>query len=115
MELAVIVGCGMFGIAVVATLGGCDTSGAVPAGAVFLPGLILGTRPSMVPHNVPPMALWLVALTPLVLLPFTVPALARGNGWMVRVARVLLILAPLIAAIVLASQHEKLAFVEEWE
>ena len=29
MELAVIVGCGMFGIAVVATLGGCDTSGAV--------------------------------------------------------------------------------------
>jgi hypothetical protein len=98
----------------VATLGGCDTSGAVPAGAVFLPGLIFGTRPSMVPHEVPPLALWLVALMPLVLLPFAVPALARGNGWMPRIARVLLILAPLIAAIVLATQHEKLAFDEEY-
>jgi hypothetical protein len=114
MDLAVILGCGMFGIAVVATLGGCDTSGAVPACAAFLPGLIFGTRPSMVAHVVPSLALWLVALAPLVLLPFTVPALARGNGWMLRIARVLLILAPLITAIVLASQHEKLAFDEEY-
>ena len=58
MELAVILGCGMFAIAVVAGLGQCDTSGAVPAGVAFLPGLIFATRPSLEPHNVPPICLW---------------------------------------------------------
>jgi hypothetical protein len=114
MDVAIILGCGMFGIAVVATLGGCDTSGAVPAGAAFLPGLIFGTRPSWDAHHVPPLALWLVALAPLVLLPFLLPAVAQKKGWILRVVRALLILAPLIAAIVLASQYEKLEFKEDY-
>lgn len=114
MEVAVILGCAMFGIAVVAALGGCDTSGAIPAGVAFLPGLIFGTRPSLDPHNVPPMGLWLVALSPLVLLPFLIPAQFEKRGWAVRLVRAALVVAPLVAAIVLASQHEKLVFEGEW-
>jgi hypothetical protein len=114
MEVAVVLGFAAFGVAVVATLGGCDTSGAVPAGAVFLPGLLLATRPSLTPHNVPPTAVWLVALAPLVLLPFLLPALVRKNNLALRLLRAALIIAPLVAAVVLASEHEKLSFEEEW-
>ena len=53
MEVAVILAFAMLGIATVATLGGCDTSGAIPAAVAFLPGLMLATRPSWSPHNVP--------------------------------------------------------------
>jgi hypothetical protein len=114
MEVAVILGFAFFGIAVVATLGDCDTSGAIPAGVVFLPGLLLATRPSWSPHNVPAHCLWLVALAPLALLPFAIPAVAEKRGWFVRLLRAALVLAPLVAAIVLASEHEKLVFEEEW-
>jgi hypothetical protein len=114
MEVAVILSCAMFGIAVVAALGGCDTSGAIPAVVAFLPGLILGTRPSMAAHNVPPLSLWLVALGPLVLLPFLILAQTERRGWAVRLVRAGLVLAPLVTAIMLAAQHEKLVFEEEW-
>jgi hypothetical protein len=98
----------------VAALGGCDTSGAIPAGVAFLPGLILSTRPSMVAHNVPPLSLWLVALCPVVLLPFLISAPSERRGWIVRLVRTVLVVAPLATAIVLAAQHEKLVFEEEW-
>ena len=114
MEVAVILACAMFGLAVVAILGGCDTSGAVPAGAAFLPGLILATRPSLSPSNVPPLALWLTALAPLVLLPFLIPTFSEKRGWLLRTIGAALVLAPLTAAIILAAQHEKLTFEEEW-
>lgn len=116
MEIAVILGFAMFGIAVVATLGNCDTSGAIPAGVVFLPGLLLATQPSWATdsHKVPAHCLWLVALAPLVLLPFAIPAVAARRGLWVRLLRAAVVLAPLIAAIVLASEHEKLVFEEEW-
>jgi hypothetical protein len=114
MEIAVILGFAFIGIAVVSTLGGCDTSGAIPAGVVFLPGLLFATRPSWPPHNVPVHCLWMVALAPLVLLPFAIPAVADKRGRLVRLLRAALVLAPLIAAIVLASEHEKLVFEEEW-
>jgi hypothetical protein len=42
--------------------------------------------------------------------PFLIPALARKRGCFVRIARFILILAPLIAAVTLAAQHEVLAF-----
>lgn len=114
MEVAVILGFAFFGIAVVATLGDCDTSGAIPAGVVFLAGLLLATRPSWSPHNVPTHCLWLVALAPLALLPFAISTVAEKRGWFVRLLRAALVLAPLVAAIVLASEHEKLVFEEEW-
>jgi hypothetical protein len=116
MELAVIVGFAFFGLAVVSTLGACDTSGAIPAGVVFLPGLLLATQPSWAEnsHKVPAHCLWMVALAPLVLLPFAIPAVAEKRGWFVRLLRAALVLAPLVAAIVLASEHEKLVFEEEW-
>jgi hypothetical protein len=114
MEVAVVCGCATFGIAVAAGVGKADASGAVPAGAVFLPGLMFATRPSLSANAVPPTAFWLVALAPLVLLPFLIPVLARKNGWQVRVIRAVLVLAPLVAAVVLAAQHEQLAFEEEW-
>jgi hypothetical protein len=114
MEVAVILAFAMLGIATVATLGGCDTNGAIPAAVAFLPGLMLATRPSWSPHNVPSHCLWLVALAPLVLLPFAIPKVAEKRGWLVRLLRAALVLAPLMTAIVLASEHEKLVFEEEW-
>jgi hypothetical protein len=116
MEIAVILGFSFFGIAVVAVLGDCDTSGAIPAGVVFLPGLLLAAQPSWAEnsHKVPVHCLWMVALAPLVLLPFGIPAVAAKRGWLVRLLRAALVLAPLVAAIVLASEHEKLVFEEEW-
>lgn len=113
MDIAVIVSFALFGIAAAAGVGKSDASGCIPAGALFLPGLVLGTRPSMDTHNVPLLALWLVALAPLTLAPFLIPALSRKQGWLVRIIRFILILAPLIAAVTLAMQHEKLAFDEE--
>jgi hypothetical protein len=114
MEVAVILGCAMFGIAVAAGAAKADASGAIPAGVAFLPGLVLGTRPSHPENHVPIHCFWLVALAPLVLVPFLIPALSRKNGWVARVIRAVLVLAPLAAAVFLASQHEKLVFEEEW-
>jgi hypothetical protein len=113
MDMAVIFSFAMFGIAAAAAVGKADTSGAIPAGVAFLPGLILGTQPSMETHKVPEVALWLVTLAPLVLLPFLMPALSGKRGWIVRTIRAVVILAPLVAAVTLAAQHEKLPFDEE--
>ena len=78
MEVAVILGFAMFGIAVAAALGRLRHERRdpgrrrVPAGPA---ARRRGRRWS--PHNVPPHCLWLVALAPLVLLPFAIPAVAR--------------------------------------
>jgi hypothetical protein len=85
-------------------------SGAIPAGVVLLVGLVLGTRPSHDDHKVPVLCFWLAALAPAALAPFLIPWVARQNRWVLVVLRVLLILAPLIAAVVLAGKHEKLPF-----
>ncbi len=114
MEIAIILGSAMFGIAVAAGVGKADTSGAVPATVAFLPGLVLGGRSSLAENQVPDASFWLVALAPLFLMLFLIPVLSRKNGWLVRFIRVALVLAPLITAVVLASQHEKLVFEESW-
>ena len=75
---------------------------------------IVSDRPSLPDHNVPAAYFWLVALAPLLLLPFLIPALARKDRWYVRVIRALLVLVPLAVAVALAAQHEQLAFEEEW-
>jgi len=112
MDLGVIVGCVMFGVAVAAGAAKVDASGAVPAGVGFLPGLMLNGR-LLTESNVPVTAFWLVALAPLTLLPFLIPAVARQNRWLVISLRTVLLLAPLVVAVVLAAGHEKLVF-EEW-
>ncbi|MCI0703016.1 MAG: hypothetical protein L0241_18210 [Planctomycetia bacterium] len=91
-----------------------DASGAIPAAVVFLPGLVLGTRPSHPEHNVPVACFWLVALAPLVLLPFLIPWLNRQSKWIEIPLRAILILAPLVLAVTMAAEHEKLPFEKEW-
>lgn len=121
MEIGVVVGSAMFGIAVANGLSKpdaegrkADASGAIPAVVVFLPGLLLGTRPSMETHNVPAVCFWLVALAPAVLLPFLLPPVARKGHWALAVLRAALVLVPLVTAVVLAAQHETLVFEEQW-
>jgi len=118
MELAVVIGSAMFGIAVAAGLAKTSAdakvyaSGAIPAVAAFLPGLLLGTRPSHPDNKVPDICFWLVALAPLLLAPFLLPRVSRQNRWLLLVLRMLLVLTPLIVAVLLAGQHEKLPYEE---
>jgi hypothetical protein len=117
MELAVVVGSALFGIAVANALvkpgpngQKPDTSGAVPAVVAFLPGLLLGARPTLADgHNVPGACFWLVVLAPLVLLPFLLPAVTRKTGWKVPALRAALVLLPLVVAVALAAHYETLA------
>jgi hypothetical protein len=113
MDVAVMCGCAAAGVAVAAFPTRADTSGAVPLGVVGLPTLMLHGRLSL-DSQVPVTSFALVALAPLALLPFFIPAVARQPRWVVIPLRALLVLAPLVAAVVLAAQHEKLAFDEEW-
>lgn len=122
MELAVILGSTMFGIAVtLLTKPHLDdapkalASGAIPATVLFLPGLLLGTRPSHADNKVPDLSFWLVALAPLVLAPFLIPRVNRQNRWALIALRAVLIFVPLLVAVVLAGQHEKLPYEEESE
>jgi hypothetical protein len=85
-------------------------SGAIPAGVLFLTGLLLGTRPSHAENKVPAICFWLVALGPALLAPFLVPRLARQNRWLLLAGRVALALAPLVAAVLLAGKYETLAY-----
>lgn len=112
MDIATIVGCSFFGVAVVAGAAKADASGSVPAGIGFLPGIMLSGRFSTESH-VPLSAFWLVALAPLLLAPWLIPSLAHRNGWLTRLVRVALILAALIAALVLAGLKETLPWEEQ--
>jgi hypothetical protein len=121
-ELAMILGSALFGVAVataaIATYAPqpeeyepkFDTSGAVPAAVAFLPGLLLGARPWLATTAVPGTCFWLVALAPLVLLPFQIPALARKSDRPIAVARAILVLLPLIVAVSMAREHAQMAF-----
>lgn len=112
MEVAVLIGSAMFGIAVVAHLKKTDVSGAIPAGVAFLPGLVLGARPSLI-TDVPYESFLLVSFAPLMLTPFLIPALARKTGWQVLAIRAALIVVPLAVAVIMAAQHDQLALEPE--
>lgn len=121
MELAVVLGSAMFGVAVAGWLPGPDAggrspdaAGAIPAAVVFLPGLVLGTRPSMAAHDVPAVCFWLVALAPAALLPLLLPPVARRAGWWGPALRAAAVLVPLAAAVAIAARHESLVFEEKW-
>jgi hypothetical protein len=113
MDLAVMCGCAAAGVAVAAFPTRADASGAVPLGVVGLPVLALNGR-FLTDSQVPLASFWLVGLAPLALLPFLLPVVARQPRWVIIPLRALLVLAPLVAAVVLAAQHERLAFEEEW-
>jgi hypothetical protein len=107
----------------VAVIGGAtraDVSGAIPAAVAFLPGFLAGgwyqtSDPDLGISKVPREAFILAACAPLALLPFLVPALGRRNDWLTRIARLVLIIVPLVIAMALADAHEKLAFeAEPW-
>jgi hypothetical protein len=102
MEAAVVCASALAGVALVAWWRRADASGAVPAAAVLLPGLLLmGFRETSV-ETIPWSAFAVAALAPLMLV----------GTWPIRhwpgvpryVARVLLVLIPLIAAVLLAQQ-----------
>jgi hypothetical protein len=121
MELAVILGSAMFGVAAANALvrpgptgTKADTSGAIPAAVVFLSGLALSARPSLAENKVPDACFWLAAFAPALLLPFLIPAVARKTGWWVAVLRAALVLVPLIVAVALTVTHETPAFEEKW-
>jgi len=107
-ELGIALGCAFSVVAVAAGLGKLNASGAVPTGVAFLPGLVFAGRPSLPENAIPAASFWLVALAPLALTPFLIPRLARQNGWVARIGRMLLVLAPLAVAVALAAQSEKL-------
>jgi hypothetical protein len=114
MELAVLIGSAMLGLAIAAGVGKADTTGAIPAAVVFLPGLLLGGRPSLAENHVPATCFWLITLAPLMLVPFLIPAMARKTGGWFSLLRLVLLSTPVLIALVLAAQHETLAFEEEW-
>ena len=111
-DLATILGCALFGIAAAAWIGRADTSGAIPATVAFLPGIVLGTRPSLPDNNLPAACFWLVALAPLVLAPFLIPALARKTGWRWPAIRAGLVLILLLTVVLLAGKYEVVAYDE---
>jgi hypothetical protein len=114
-ELAVIMSSALFGVALIACVTRIDvSSGAIPAGVAFLPGLLIAAGPSLAENKVPAASFWLLSLAPVLLSPFLLPGIAAKESGYLRVLRCLLILAPLVVAIVLAAQHEKLAFEEDY-
>ena len=104
------------GVAVAAGLGRVDASGAIPAGVLFSPVLLIAGRFSAV-EPVPLASLWLIALAPLALTPFLIPRLARHNGWKTRTARAVLVLIPVVVALVLAGQTGTISYGgdDEWK
>jgi hypothetical protein len=108
MDIAVAMGFAMLGIAVVARVGKVDARGAIPAGIGFLPALMLNARFYLSENLVPLAAFWLVGLAPLALLPFSIPRIARQNRWLLGIARLVLLLIPLVIAVALAMHFEEL-------
>ncbi len=109
MEVAVTLGMAMAGIAVTAWPNRVDTSGAIPAGAVFLPGLML-TGWASITSEVPVASFWLLGLSPLPQFVFRIPAVARQKWWIVAGGRATLFLVPLVVAVALAVANEEVVF-----
>jgi hypothetical protein len=113
MTIAVVFGFAMLGVAAIACAAKADTSGAIPAGVAVLPALLLNARyqgESLVPMA----SFWLVAVAPLILLPFLIPRIARQNRWLLLTGRTVLVLAPLAIGVALALANEQLPPQEEW-
>ncbi len=108
MKIALVNGLAFFAIGVVSYIAKADCSGAIPAGIAFLPSLIVNVRYQLAPNGVPFVCFWLLALSPLVLLLFAIPRIARQNRWLLLAARAVLVMIPLALAVGLATHYEKL-------
>ncbi len=114
MDVAAMAGAAFFAIGAVARAARpAEVSGAIPAGVALLPGLLLSTHVST-ENLVPRSAYLLVALAPLTLAPWLIPALARRTGPLARIARLAILLLPLILAGILAGRVESLPWEAEW-
>jgi hypothetical protein len=112
MEIMLTLGFASFGVALAASLKRADVSGAVPFGAAFIPGLVLGGR-GVLSSEAPAGSYWLVAFGPVLLLPFLLPRLARANCRIALAVRMALVIAPAAAAIAAAASFEQLPFDSE--
>lgn len=107
-ESAIVLGSAFAGLAVIASFRGADTSGAVPAAAVMLPGLLLvGNRETSV-EAVPVLAYLLAGLAPLTLV-IALPFVQWQTVWRLAL-RLGLIAIPLALALILAMQAGLPAF-----
>ena len=107
LDVATFTGSALLGVAVVAAAARVDARGAIPAFVGMIPGLMLSCH-AYSASDVPAASYALIALAPLVLLPWAIPALARRSGPWPRLARLGCVLLPLFVALVLAGQVETL-------
>ena len=108
MDVSVMAGAAFLGLGIVGlAVRSADCTGAVPAAVALLPGLLLSTKAGTESH-VPLASVLLVAIAPLALSLWFIPALARRDGPHALVARMMLVLIPLVTALVLAGRVETL-------
>jgi hypothetical protein len=108
MDVALILGASLFGIAVAARQQ-ADAGAVAPGVAVLLPGLLLNGKYTTF-SEVPLTSFLLVALAPLALLPTLLPPFHRWEGIRRILLQLTFILIPLIVAVVLAMQTGPLVY-----
>ncbi len=110
MDLAVIAGSALFGLAAVSLFCRVDIGGAFPGAAIVLGGVLLSAYYDMDDEcKVPYTSFLLPALAPLLLASAYIPPVNRLNGWKLRAVQFGCVLTPLAYAI-WAATAEKLDF-----
>lgn len=110
MDMAVVAGSALFGLAVVSLVCRCDTGGAFPGAAVVLGGTMLCSYFDLDEESkVPASSFLLPLLAPLGFAVAYLPGIRRLDGWKMRVVQFAVVSAPLVYA-VWAATAEKLDF-----
>ncbi len=114
MDASVMAGAAFLGLGIVGFIARpADCSGAIPAAVVLLPGLILSTKAGT-ESQVPLASVLFIALAPLALALWLIPAVAQRNGALAHSIRMILVLIPLVIAVLLAGRVESLPWEAEW-
>ena len=108
-----LAGAATLGVALAGYAANADLRGAIPLGAITLPGVLFVTHETTT-SLVPLSAYALAASAPLGLLPWVIPALARRDGWPGTVCRFAVVIGLVAAALVIAGRVETLPWEEEW-
>ena len=106
-------GAAALGVALAGYAADVDVRGAIPLGAVTLPGVLFITHQTTT-SLVPLSAYALAAAAPLGLLPWVAPRLARRDGWPGVLCRFAVVLGLVAAALMIAGRVETLPWEEEW-
>ncbi len=109
MDLALILAASLLGVAASCNWGSGETGPVAGGASVLLAGLMLSGQ-TQTYSNVPWICFGLVALAPLTLGATLIPAVSRLRPGLRLSLQTLLLLVPLVVAVVLAMQHEKLDF-----